>query len=313
MALTWFIKQFNCFQHYVFIKGWIFDDVHEIHEIGFSLDGEYLPLQAAKLRQLSPHVSHVYGAQAEKSSFNGYIYLVHPEKFFNLILTVTLSNKKIISLKDFQNNSSLLDNTVAQLQHRFFQQIQNLPKQAHIIEIGSRARSGITRKQMIPKQVKYTGFDILQGDNVDVIGDAHQLGHYFEPDSCDVIFSMSVFEHLIMPWKVALEINKVLKVGGTVMITTHQTWALHEMPWDFWRFSDQAWRALFNQFTGFEIIDMALAEPASIVAHQAHPAVFGLENYPAYLATAVIAKKLTHTDLSWDVDANVITQSMYPQ
>ena len=72
---------------------------------------------------------------------------------------------------------------------------------------------------------------------MDVMGDAHKLSDYFDKDSFDVIFSMSVFEHLAMPWKVALELNKVLKPGGMMLHTTHQTWPLHEEPWDYWRYS----------------------------------------------------------------------------
>jgi hypothetical protein len=34
--------------------------------------------------------------------------------------------------------------------------------------------------------------------------------------------------------KVALEMNRIMKTGGLVMLATHQTWPLHEVPWDFW-------------------------------------------------------------------------------
>lgn len=312
-TLHWFVEQFIHFRQHIFIQGWMFDEQQEIKELGVTVNNQYIPLQA-QLHLPSPDVVQAHGEIGRKSRFSGFALLDAPEHALSLQLTVTFANDKRICLPHISANSALLlANPYRQLQHKFFQGLHQLPQPAQIIELGSRARSGVTRTQFMPKDAKYIGFDILQGDNVDVIGDAHQLSQHFEPQSCDAIFSMSVFEHLIMPWKVALEMNKVLKVGGQVMITSHHTWALHETPWDFWRFSDQAWRALFNEYTGFEIVETALGESASIVAHHAHPVVFGLEDQPAYLGSAVIAKKIADTQLSWDVPATEIAQDMYPQ
>ncbi|MEK7991375.1 MAG: methyltransferase domain-containing protein, partial [Thiotrichaceae bacterium] len=230
-----------------------------------------------------------------------------------LQLTVSLSNNKKIHLDRFHAHSLLASDPYHHLQHRFFKGLHDLPENSQVVELGARARSGVTRRELMPKQVKYTGFDILQGPNVDITGDAHQLSQYVKPNTYDAIFSMSVFEHLIMPWKVVLEMNKVLKTGGQVMIAAPHTWPLHDTPWDFWRFSDQAWRALFNEYTGFEIVETALGEPVSIVPYYAHNVVMGLEKQPAYLGSAVIAKKVTDTHLSWDVDASKIVKDMYPQ
>ena len=70
------------------------------------------------------------------------------------------------------------------------------------------------------KDVTYTGIDIVAGENVDVVGDAHQLSEYFDEDCFDAVFSISTFEHLAMPWKAAIEINRVMKTGGVLMGTT---------------------------------------------------------------------------------------------
>jgi hypothetical protein len=74
------------------------------------------------------------------------------------------------------------------------------------------------------------------------------------------VFATSVFEHLMMPWKVVIELNRILEQSGLVMLTSHQTWPLREVPWDYWRFCDQAWHALFNPSTGFEVLQAALGE-----------------------------------------------------
>ncbi|MCV6638287.1 methyltransferase domain-containing protein [Candidatus Albibeggiatoa sp. nov. NOAA] len=313
MTLTWFIEQLIYFQKNIFIQGWIFDEQQEIQSLGITLNKKYYPLQG-QMHLPSSDVAQAYGQKAQAVRFSGQVHIENADLVLdNLQLSVSLSDNKKIHIDHFFKHSPVASDPYHKLQHRFFKKLHDLPKKSQVIELGSRARSGVTRRELMPKQVQYTGFDILKGQNVDVTGDAHQLSQYFKPNTYDAIFSMSVFEHLIMPWKVVLEMNKLLKIGGQVMITTHHTWALHETPWDFWRFSDQAWHALFNEYTGFEIVETALGEPASIVPHYVHPVVMGLENQPAYLVSAVIAKKTSETQLSWDVDASKIVQDMYPQ
>ena len=48
----------------------------------------------------------------------------------------------------------------------------------------------------------YTGFDLYDGVNVEVVGDAHNLSQYFDKQY-DLIFCSAVFEHFAMPWIVA--------------------------------------------------------------------------------------------------------------
>lgn len=191
---------------------------------------------------------------------------------------------------------------------------QHLPeiKEGIVVELGSRARSGIERKQLIPDHLDYVGFDIKEGPNVDVVGDAHELSRYFKKKSIAAVFSMSVFEHLVMPWKVAIEINKVLTVGGISFHTTHQAWPLHEKPWDFWRFSDTSWKAIFNQKTGFELIEAKMGEPGHIHPHNLHPAVEEVSKYPVYLMSTVLSRKISRSWLRWNVSMSDITDSPYP-
>ncbi len=181
-----------------------------------------------------------------------------------------------------------------------------------VIEIGSRARSGITRRSLFPPEMKYIGFDISSGENVDVTGDAHRLSDFFPRNTFDFAFSVSVWEHLAMPWKVSIELNRVLKMGGIAMINSHQCWPSHEEPWDYFRFSEYSWNTLFNQYTGFEILDCGHGIPA-IVA----PAVFqknidSMEWHYAFLASRVVARKVSETSLLWDVPTDVVAKGTYP-
>jgi hypothetical protein len=89
-----------------------------------------------------------------------------------------------------------------------------------------------------------------------------KLSRYFhQNDKFDLIFSSAVFEHLHMPWVAAVEIQKMLKVGGYVFIETHFSFSSHERPWHFFQFSDMGLRALFNGALGFDLIDSGMSNP----------------------------------------------------
>ena len=66
--------------------------------------------------------------------------------------------------------------------------------------------------------------------------DAHELSKLFPQEHFDFVLTLSTFEHLFMPWVVAVEMNKVMKTGGHALIWTPYTWNPHDEPWDFFPF-----------------------------------------------------------------------------
>lgn len=187
-------------------------------------------------------------------------------------------------------------------------------REPHVLEIGSRARSGITRRNLFSPDCHYTGFDILAGENVDVVGDAHAMSRTLPADHFDFVFSVSVWEHLAMPWLVSLELNRVMKTGGLVMINTHQSWPVHEEPWDYFRFSDYSWSTLFNSATGFEIIASGMGQRCVMGPNLFSPAMHGnrVEWHYGYLATRVVARKTGPSSLAWPVDPALVSRGIYP-
>lgn len=195
----------------------------------------------------------------------------------------------------------------------FLESVNALPH-AKVLEIGSRDVSGSIRKGCFSNGDGYTGFDFHAGKNVDVVGDAHMLSHYFENDSFDAIFSFSVFEHLAMPWKVVIEMNRVLKPGGLLFIATHPCWPAHEQPWDFWRFQVESFGVLLNNKTGFQIEQCFEGVPGKIVPLVEDMAVKTLIQCEAYLSVAVLAKKISNIEepFLWDFSPKEILHTQYP-
>lgn len=184
-----------------------------------------------------------------------------------------------------------------------------------VLEIGSRNVSGIDGRARFPGVADYTGIDIHPGEFVDVVSDAHQLGAAFPEKRFDFIYSFSVFEHLMFPWKAVLEINEVLKPGGHVFVATHPTWPAHELPWDFWRYLHHSAHSLFNKVTGFELVAVTEGLPARMFSLVRDPPTRGLNQFQMHMGIAMIARKVADYDrdrLRWDLVPADVTDTLYP-
>jgi SAM-dependent methyltransferase len=179
-----------------------------------------------------------------------------------------------------------------------------------VLELGSRGARVDPRLQGFRE---YVGFDIHPGPNVDVVGDVHSLSHDVE-GAFDAIYAISTFEHVAMPWKAVLEINRVLADDGLLFLATHQTWPPHELPWDFWRYSPSAFQALLNRHTGFEIVRAEMGLPALIVPMVSDESMADVHRNPASLGVSVLARKISapRPDLRWDLTAADVLDTEYP-
>jgi len=82
-------------------------------------------------------------------------------------------------------------------------------------------------KKYFPNRI---GFDIKSGPGIDVVGDAHHLP--FENEKFDVILCTEVLEHLHSPEIAISEMERVLKKGGKLILTTRFIYPLHDIPHD---------------------------------------------------------------------------------
>ncbi|THB80541.1 MAG: class I SAM-dependent methyltransferase [Desulfobacteraceae bacterium] len=201
----------------------------------------------------------------------------------------------------------------------YLYKIGNKPNM-RILEIGSREVTGATvsraRKQL--SQAEYVGFDYYPGHNVDVVGDVHKLSSYFpEGEQFDIIYSSACFEHFAMPWVAAVEIAKMLKTGGTLLIETHYSYTAHERPWHFFQFSDMALKVLFSDALGFQCIEAGVSNPmvgrfsALAAPYLVNRPIRGLYCHSEYLGKKVRDVK----DFTWDqVDLDqVVGNTKYPE
>jgi len=103
-----------------------------------------------------------------------------------------------------------------------------------------------------PVTTKQIGCDAIQSDKnkVDVVCLATELT--FEDNTFDSILSNQVLEHVYDHRTMMKEAFRVLKPGGTIILTVPFAWELHEEPYDFFRFTKHALKNLFED-VGFEV------------------------------------------------------------
>jgi SAM-dependent methyltransferase len=92
--------------------------------------------------------------------------------------------------------------------------------------------------------------DIYPHENTDVAGDAHRLP--FLAESMDGVWLCAVMEHLRRPFDVADEVFRVLKPDGFVLVTVPFIQPRHGSPYDYFRYTLDGLRSVFNRFQEIE-------------------------------------------------------------
>ena len=84
---------------------------------------------------------------------------------------------------------------------------------------------------------------------------------------------------------------KALKVGGLLFVQTHQTFPIHAVPYDYFRFSKDAMASLFGTKMGMQVHTIGYASPAAIYS-RVDP---GGHRAPAFLHVNLYAEKVAKT------------------
>lgn len=125
--------------------------------------------------------------------------------------------------------------------------------------------AGLAKYKEVIKQKtsEYVAFDMKQGPNIDVVGDALNLP--FPDESFDTIVSTQVLEHVEKPWVMVKEIHRVLKNGGSCILTAPFLEPYHADPADYFRYTVEGAKSLFRN-EGFQIIESgSYGKPFSVL------------------------------------------------
>lgn len=129
-----------------------------------------------------------------------------------------------------------------------------LPGQT-VLEVGALDVNGNMRECF--KHQTYTGLDMMRGPNVDVVLNAHHLSSLYLPGSIDAVVCCDVFEHDDQFWRTLDEIYAVLHRGGLFIcsVPTMNFPNYHPHPYDYWRFSDDAFQHVIFKPARYELLE----------------------------------------------------------
>ena len=112
-------------------------------------------------------------------------------------------------------------------------------------------------RAMLPGVTRHIGIErpgtLSRSTVVDAWADALALP--FAEASFDSVLCNEVLEHVPEPARLLSEAARVLRPGGTLVLTTPQTWGLHEEPHDYYRYTRHglAWLA---RGAGLEVLEI---------------------------------------------------------
>jgi SAM-dependent methyltransferase len=127
-----------------------------------------------------------------------------------------------------------------------------LPKlQGSILDVGC---GEMPFRFALPAEVRYTGIDVeeaiafgMSGDNAIHAFDGRAIP--FPDDHFDNILCTEVLEHADAPEQLLLEMHRVLKPGGMLIMTVPFAARVHHAPYDFQRFTQYKLEQMFVPFT----------------------------------------------------------------
>ncbi|WP_425060459.1 hypothetical protein SCACP_11730 [Sporomusa carbonis] len=117
-------------------------------------------------------------------------------------------------------------------------------KPLKILDVGSQDINGSYKGLFAGEGWQYTGCDMVEGKNVDIV--LHDVYNWseFESDSFDVVVAGQVFEHIEYMWLAMLEIARVLKEDGICCVIAPSAGVEHRYPVDCWRYYPDGFKAL---------------------------------------------------------------------
>jgi SAM-dependent methyltransferase len=92
---------------------------------------------------------------------------------------------------------------------------------------------------------EYVGVDVVENPAAELLGPVEALP--VEDASFDVVLCTQVLEHCDDPAQAVRELRRVTRHGGCVLASTHGVQVYHPSPVDYWRWTHEGLRRLFEQ------------------------------------------------------------------
>lgn len=138
------------------------------------------------------------------------------------------------------------------------------PQNAKVLDVGGRLQP---YRELLPSSCRYWSVDLRPSALLSAVANAESLP--FPESTFDLVICTQMLEYAPSPPRVISEIHRVMKTGGTLLLSAPSIFP-RDSEFDAWRFFPAAYRKLLAQFSDMEI----LPEGGSIAGFLRTTAVF---------------------------------------
>lgn len=123
------------------------------------------------------------------------------------------------------------------------------------------------------KSESYTSFDVQnRTGEIDIVGDIQNMVS-IDSNCFDTVYCSQVLEHVPEPANAISEISRVLKKSGTCIISVPHISHYHEVPHDYYRFTEYGLKYLLEK-NNFEVIE--IKKQSGLIGLLLHPISVGI-------------------------------------
>jgi SAM-dependent methyltransferase len=94
--------------------------------------------------------------------------------------------------------------------------------------------------------MEYIGCDMQEGPGVDRILNLHDID--LPDESAGTILMLDTLEHVEYVRKATKEAHRILQPDGILIISSVMKFPIHDFPYDYWRFTPEAFKSLLKPF-----------------------------------------------------------------
>jgi SAM-dependent methyltransferase len=126
---------------------------------------------------------------------------------------------------------------------------KDLPIEEPILEFGSlqvAGQEGFADLRHFFRGKQYIGADMREGPGVDKILNLHNID--LPSEHVGTVLCLDTLEHVEYPRRALKEIHRILRPDGIAIISSVMNFPIHDYPYDYWRFTPEAFKSLLKPF-----------------------------------------------------------------
>jgi len=101
---------------------------------------------------------------------------------------------------------------------------------------------------------EYVGCDMREGIGVDRILNLHEIE--LPSETVGTVLVLDTLEHVEYVRRATEEVHRILKPNGMVVMSSVMKFPIHDFPYDYWRFTPEAFKSLLKPFN-FSFVNFA--------------------------------------------------------